>query len=320
MKDTINFFIVGYPRSGTTLTASLVSRHSKVYIPAETHYFRNFVQQTNGTSTSEVLYEYFINNTRLKDLNIPNEILKGIIEDNFPNKPEILASTLNYLARKNNKQVIGEKTPGHILNYKTIVSAYPDTKFIIVMRDGRDCVLSNIKEKWTYRNPKKHAAEWNYYIAHYNDLISKYPDKAIIVKYENLIENPEQEIKKIMEFIGLEYEDSQLTESKCASVIPQWENEWKAKANTPPDKTNKYKWKKNKNRKLMAVLTLIMYKNLKAYGYECKAHPPINRFILYMYTFRNLIYTYKIYPILKTIATLTPYYRIKKIFMPHNIS
>lgn len=310
MKNNIDFFIVGYPRSGTTLLASLLSRHSEIYIPAETHFFRSFLHNSKNANTPDQLYTKFITDSRLKDLDIPNANLKGIIKKYFPNRPAILSSVLHHIALNNNKNIIGEKTPGHILFYRDIIEAYPNTKFIYIMRDGRDCVFSNIKEKWTFSNPKKHAAEWNYYINHYTELSKLAPKNTLLIRYEDLIENPDKVLKKINGFIGLKYEIEQITSETSTDVVPEWEKKWKEKAGSLPDKNNKYKWKSYEDKKMLLNITLIMNKNLKQFNYEGFTDISPGSILIFG-NIRNFIYLSGVYPYMKLIAASRTYKIIK---------
>ena len=311
-QNKISFFIVGYPRSGTTMAASLLTRNPDIYIPPETQFFRSFMHELPKVQTKETLINAFIENKRLSDIGVTHSHLKNF----SPKKHQItwlLNTALEIKAKELNKSIIGEKTPAHLLHFKEIINNYPDSKFIVIIRDGRDCVLSNIKEKWTFSNPVKHAAEWNLYMNNYCELINKYPDKVLTIRYEDILDTPSDSVKKITEFVGATFNTKQMEKDESKSVIPEWEKNWKAKASEAPDKQNKYKWKLHQNKALLMALTFIMEKHLNTHSYDTLLTHNLSaprRAYLYI---RYFIYMPKIYPIIKKLASTSIYKSLKHI-------
>jgi len=264
-KYNIDFFITGYPRSGTTMVASLMGRNKAIFVPAESHFFRSFLITRKSISKDDFITD-FLNDKRLNDIYTDREVIIKCVYDNN-NYTQAFACVLHKLAADNNKNIIGEKTPSHILNYPSILLAYPDCRFIYVLRDGRDCVYSNLKETWTHNNPYKHAAEWNLHIRQMESLKKKYQDRILIVKYEDILNNPDALCAQMTSFIGVKFSAENSDESNTLT-IPEWEKAWKKKASQKPDPSNMYKWKNNDNDRLNLILTKIMYNNLLKYQYD----------------------------------------------------
>lgn len=312
-QSSIDFFIVGYPRSGTTLAATLLSRHNEIYIPAETQFFRKFYPVIKDSTEPDEIYDKFIHDNRLKDIGIDNGAAKKIILEN--KTPEenslLLARLLRHQAESENKSIVGEKSPGHILYYSDILKSHPKTKFIYVMRDGRDCVFSNIKESWTFKNPLKHASEWNYYINHYKELKNLIPENVKLVRYEDLIDSPEIEIESIMQFLNVNFEHGQIDNKEATNVIPEWEKAWKQKASETPDKNNKYKWKTHIDQKLVNELTIIMKDNLSEFNYNTSNLDRVSHIEKLLTTLKYFIFQPHVYPIIK-LAAKTKFYSIYK--------
>ena len=84
-------FIVGSPRSGTTMLAVLVDRHSKIAIPPETQFFTEYVPQTTESKTSENredMVKSALNYRRIADLHLKREevlIKFRNYENTYPN-------------------------------------------------------------------------------------------------------------------------------------------------------------------------------------------------------------------------------------------
>ena len=299
------FFITGYPRSGTTLLASMVGRHSEVTIPPETHFFRNFMPQVKGQVLDATLLEAFCNFPRISDLGLDRDSVSEYLDDRSQTQ-ELLGAALSCFGRKNGAIIVGEKTPEHILFFNEINSAYPGSLFVYIVRDGRDCVFSNIKEKWAHQNPIKQAAEWSYFIRRSEQIIRRNRSQIYVMRYENLVTEPVNELSAVCSFIGIEFEPNQLSPSASDPTIPTWELEWKAKAAGSPDKHNLYKWKKSADKIVIAKLPFIMHAELKKYGYE-----GIVEKLGICGKLKLIVYKYPIYDVLKWLGTFRLYKMIK---------
>jgi hypothetical protein len=104
-----------------------------------------------------------------------------------------------------NKTIILEKTPKHILCLKRIFRLVPHAKIIILIRDGRDTIVSLNKRindmksaimRW--RNENKEVVKWK------ND------PRIYIVRYEDLVYSPRIEIKKLSEWLSIDYENEMI--------------------------------------------------------------------------------------------------------------
>lgn len=94
------------------------------------------------------------------------------------------------------------------------MSFYPKSKFIVLLRDPRDYILVKMKrsvKKKKSINLCAFAKDWDYrYSKILKTLNSINPSSYILIKYEDLMANPEKELTKITDFIGLKYEENML--------------------------------------------------------------------------------------------------------------
>lgn len=268
------FFIVGFPRSGTTLLASMISRCGNVYIPAETHFFRSYIPDTKPLPVFQDEVERFSSYPRLRDLRVnPADFY---VFENFisQDRRRLLSTALHILAKKNRRAVYGEKTPAHMLFLKDINAAFPGAKIIAIVRDGRDSVISNMKESWTRNNPYRLAAEWCYYNWHLKKARVDLKARLFVVKYEDLIEQPELVLRRLSEFLSVPLEINLVhnrENREDGALVPKWEAAWKAKALEAPDQKNSFKWRSYSDSELMKNITWIMSGYLKGYGYETES-------------------------------------------------
>jgi len=299
MKD-YPFFISGFPRSGTTLLATLIGRHRRLTVPPETQFFRVYMARTGNKRfiLDELSVRELCHFDRIVDLGLePREVMSYCIE--VERREDLLWPLLAAYRDKMGAEFVGEKTPTHMLYLDSIVEIFPDVKMIYIVRDGRDAVFSNIREKWTHGDPIKQAAEWNHFIKKAIKLISRFPEHVLTVRYEDLVSDPQQALGKICDFLGVSFEEDQLDPSIAAGTVPEWERAWKGRVNSAVAKNNIYKWRTNRAERVVKEISAIMKNGLEYYGYDTSPAAGVGRLT-------NIIYRYPLYGALKQLARLRP--------------
>tara|TARA_Y100001936_G_C15962115_1_gene606179 strand:- start:7 stop:1125 length:1119 start_codon:yes stop_codon:yes gene_type:complete len=199
-------FIVGLPRSGTTLLHQILSAHS----------------ETCGVGESIVLNIFFfkniVNENFLKNLKTENKF-------NFDNLREIsLKLGKNYDYFDLNKVKI-DKAPSNFFWIGFISTLFPNSKIIHIKRNIKDNCLSIYKNlfggnrtEWTYdiTNIKK-------YIKIYMEMMDFWKSKNIRkiyeINYEDLVKNQEREIRNLLNFCNLNFEKECLEHHKSKNPI-----------------------------------------------------------------------------------------------------
>lgn len=152
-------FIVGVPRSGTTLLSAILNRHSSIAVTPETHFFRilfddPIIRQAMLDDLASGLRQYF---DRLDSIRRDkNEAWAPSVAEiisfcNGDHRPENVFSALcRLLAKpKNDTLLILEKTPSHLLHTDAIRKFFPKASVIHVIRDGRDVASSLSHVYWS---------------------------------------------------------------------------------------------------------------------------------------------------------------------------
>lgn len=294
MKDC-PFFISGFPRSGTTLLATLLGRHSRLTVPPETQFFRLYMSRAGRKSfVLDDAVRELCHFTRVVDLGLdPNEVMpycRGV-----ERREELLWPLLAAYRDRMGAELVGEKTPAHILYLDSIVELFGNVKVVYIVRDGRDAVFSNIKEKWTHRNPIKQAAEWSYFVRRASRLIARYPGHVLTIRYEDLVQDPRAVLGKVCDFLGVSFEKAQLDPAVEAGTVPEWERAWKGGVRSKVDKNNIYKWRVRQSERVVKEISAIMKKELEHYGYDTSPASGIGKLT-------NIIYQYPFYGVLKQLA------------------
>ena len=199
-KNTNNnyIFILGMPRSGTSLVEQIVTSHSNVFGGGELPILSNIVKK-NFIKKGKLIEEFNdqIQNTSI--LNSMNREYSNFIK-NF----------------KFEQEYITDKAPLNFRWIGFIKFIFPDAKIIHCSRNSKNNCLSMFKN--LFEGGLNFTYDQEELIKYYNqylDLISfwksMYPDSILDVQYENLISNKDYEIKRIIKFCSLKWEDNCLS-------------------------------------------------------------------------------------------------------------
>ena len=194
-------FILGMPRSGTSLVHQILDSHNQVHGAGELNYLNKFVTpslKNFNENRKNVLTDDSISNIRL---NYTESIKSLNIQEN----------------------VIVDKMPLNFRYIGFILSAFPDAKILHMRRDSMATCWSIYKYYFNgnyYSFDQKDLAK--YYLL-YKDLMefwnNKFPDKIYDVSYEDLTSNQEVETQKILNYCELEWDENCLNFHKNQTAV-----------------------------------------------------------------------------------------------------
>jgi len=270
-------FIVGAPRSGTTLLAVLLNRHSRFSIPPETQFFTTFAAGEAALELRQAdrrtKVEMVLNHERMADLHLGREELLTIFQRYDDSVAGLFRAILEAYAAKEKKARVGEKSPKHLEHVPRLLSLYPAARVICLVRDGRDVVRSLLKTPWAEPdNPRRFGlfcSEWSDYARLVERFRKSFPaDRFMMIRYEDILLGPEKALTEICRFLGERFEPDMLDSSgKGSGVVPAWEAGWKAKADKALDPARAYAWKLQADRREVWRMNVMMGRELVALGY-----------------------------------------------------
>jgi len=131
--------------------------------------------------------------------------------------------------------ILLEKTPQHFRYIDVILNQFPEAKSIEIIRDGRDvCVSYQARAKmasWAKQSTNGIAKTWKIAIekVEISKANPKISDRIYSVRYENLRTHPQEELSKIFNFIGLDYDQTLIDEIIDATDISKVKNKGEGK-------------------------------------------------------------------------------------------
>tara|TARA_B100001123_G_scaffold448552_1_gene610150 strand:- start:2328 stop:3920 length:1593 start_codon:yes stop_codon:yes gene_type:complete len=207
LNDKKLIFIVGLPRSGTTLAHQILAAHSKIHGAGEMVILDQFMKKNiNNDKFISMFYEYQSEN---------NKFLEDIIKKYF--------SKISFI--KTSKNIILDKNPLNFQWLGFIKVLFPNSKIIHCTRDLKDTALSIYKNAFDINSIvwSNNQDDLVKYIILYLDLMkfweTKFPNFIYNLSYEKLIENNKQEINNILNFCELNFENDCLNFNQKANPI-----------------------------------------------------------------------------------------------------
>jgi len=236
------FFIVGCPRSGTTLMAVLMDRHPGITVPPETHFliFEQRLSRVAGQGHGAMLEAYW-REWRVADLELDREDVGRRFASRPCSARSLFESVMEAWASKARKPRWGEKTPIHLAKLGLAFEWFPNAKAIVVLRDGRDVVESMRRMSWG-RNPWDHAAEWRRAVRAGEAALRRWPHRVILTRYEDLLSEPEVQLRRLMQFLGEDFDPRQLDAAAPSAVVKDRERAWKGRADQALDPSRASAW------------------------------------------------------------------------------
>lgn len=228
-------FVVGVPRSGTTLLRELLSQHPRVGITPDelqgipqllsslgTHPdFRS--PETLETVSRWVTRSNFQTHMDKKGIGFSQSLLADDLErrqvDSWEGFLRCFLSQFIPGVDSSGHSYVGDKTPNNLLAIEQIHRCVPNVRFIHIIRDPRDSSLSarTVWGKSLYRA----AARWRTYVDHYFDVIEdlQIADKCHLVRYEDLVSSPELTLRGICHFLEVEYDPKMCSPRAAAEQL-----------------------------------------------------------------------------------------------------
>jgi hypothetical protein len=233
-------FLLCTERTGSSLLSLMMNLHSNVVCPSEEPFalffykhYKNKIQWTEKELLQFVDEFWLIAEKNLDLFFTSKEHLFKELVRHKNNLDYKLLCTIIYLQffepkPKDNVTIILDKQIKYFFYLKDLLELYPESKFVVLVRDPRvNAIRKKSRNLNAGQSPLYLAALWNNTYKNIDYLKSKSKD-VLIVKYEDLVSDPEPILKNISNFLGITYNDVML---KTDGVYETFLNTQKDKVN-----------------------------------------------------------------------------------------
>lgn len=279
------FFIIGRPRSGTTLLQSILDAHPNVMIPGECElimilYMRYGHLTKLDDNAIEALMDALQKLPKIENWPIDyakvKQNLQAIRGDfNFQNFVKAVYVEYQSAFEKREIMAFGDKNPLYSQFPGFFLKIFPEAKFICIRRDYRDNYLSVKKAGLMFGILSWIIIRWKDSIIEVDRLLKKYPAQVYSFKYEDFIEQPDYFLESICNFLGIPIvpglieiyqgneKASELYQDKKSEVFHH-------KIYQPIDPQNQGKWKEELSDEQVMLMDRLVGKTAGLAGYERK--------------------------------------------------
>lgn len=222
------FFILGRPRSGTTLLTTLFNAHPNVRIAPEFpvmfflyQRFKKVTRWDEATVSSFVdhIHEFSKFHTRrVENLKLDKDMMvRELMKYKDSLSIQLLLKSINYHAfsvyHKEQTHWIGDKNPVYSLYANRLRKIFPDAKFICIIRDYRDNFVSIKKladKDVAVEAPviSLQVRRWQYFTRIFLKLKKEFPDRYYILRYEDLVTGQDKTFRSLCDFLGIGFDPS----------------------------------------------------------------------------------------------------------------
>jgi hypothetical protein len=199
-------FLVGFPRSGTTLLDTILRSHPLIEVVEEKPIINQLVDSLNKLSKKGLKNLEKINETQV-------EKLRKVYFDSFDAQ----------IKSKNNSKIYIDKLPLNIVYAGEIIRIFPNAKFIVLIRHPYDCVFSCFMQNFelndamaNFSNLEDAARLYDYVMSLWMQYLSIFKINYCEVKYENLIKYFKPTVSSVFKFLNLSWNNSVLEYSTTA--------------------------------------------------------------------------------------------------------
>jgi hypothetical protein len=210
-------FVVGSGRSGTTLLRLMLEQHPDLAIPPES-YFPVSMRHREPRYHSSTGFDLdafvtdLLRNVRFQDWGLSESTVRSALRGVEPiDWAEAIRRTFALYAEKEGKPRYGDKTPWFIMRITELSLLFAESRFVHLIRDGRDVALSIREMSWGPSRMPALAEFWAKRIRVGRTEGARLgPERYHELRYEDLVEDPASELRRVCAFLDLDFREEML--------------------------------------------------------------------------------------------------------------
>ncbi len=272
-------FVVGGPRSGTTLLSAMLAAHSAFDCGPETHCLSRWSRLARS-ERARILdaadwprrATAFVTSLSLGKqpihpmFGLTVEEVRSWLAARPPSMAALLESLTEQRATRDGAPRWVEKTPRHLEVPELIAETWPGARIVRIVRDPRDAAISLTRVPFGTPSLLTNLS----LLARMNEAAAEFyreSPQAMTVRYEDLVSEPEQELRRICDHVGEAYEPGMLDDRSGATGVAAAHEWWKGDATGPIDRSRSGRWAEEMPPVVQHYAALNMGDLLEEHGY-----------------------------------------------------
>lgn len=284
------FFILGRPRSGTTLLRTILDAHPNIVIPPENsnmihlHFKYRHAGVRWEAGNIDQLISDFTEGRAVKafwraDFDNARKMILGCSEDKiaFADIVKIIHYNYKSFHPKGEIMIIGDKSPVNSLYANELRLIFPNARFIHLFRDYRGNLSSMSDHDIFPPGNSTIVLLWKKSVNQIESLARKYPARYFTIRYEDFVTEPEKHTREICAFLNVPFLSSILDINQRKNGIEQAYNtkfieEWQPDLMKEISTGNIHKWKNKLSQNAILLADYLVGDTGEKLGYEKMNH------------------------------------------------
>ncbi|GAB2583588.1 sulfotransferase [Dyella jejuensis] len=220
VQDSAPIFIIGMPRTGTTLLDRILSSHPQVHSAGELREFPSTLQRLSGSRMPVLMDPQLPSLVRAMDWRLLGETYLAATREHAQHAPHFI-----------------DKLPHNFLYAGFIARALPNAKIVCLRRNPLDTCLGNFRhlfeQQSSYYAYSFDLLDTGRYYAGFDRLMAHwqrvFPGRIFELHYESLVDSQESATRQLLDFLGLPWNDACMQSERNAAPV-NTPNAWQVRA------------------------------------------------------------------------------------------
>jgi hypothetical protein len=282
--STAPIFVVGHPRSGTTLLRLMLDSHPRIVIPPEGHLVSLLRRaerkygRLDDPANFERLVDRVLHKQRMQEWQLDVEDARRRCLAGPHTQGGLFASLMSVWTERSGKPRWGEKTPGTYRFLPDVNRWFPDCQVLHIIRDGRDvavsCLTPPFADMYDKGDVYEVAVRWRDAIRRGRKAAGLLgPQRYMELRYEDLTADVEGTLRKVCAFLGEEFAPAMLAHDRKASgKVPRGEQSYHQRVGGKVDSQRVERWRKDATPEFVLGFEGLAGAELEHYGYTLSGY------------------------------------------------
>jgi len=278
--DVAPIFIVGAPRSGTTLCERILDAHPDIAIADEIIFFDIILKARSvipELDTAKRIRHFFQILPRMDHVRywhgidaVLGEVRKRLEADENASYQRFFLFLMQAYAESRHATRCGDKTPWNVRHLETIVRWFPNARIIHMVRDPRASIASKRQLPRTSKDVITSTIKWIVDVdaaAVFARSQAAAPERFLEIRYEDLVRDPEPVVRRLCQMVGVPFTAGMLDFHRSSEVMFK-QQPWKDGVFRPLSSGSIDRWRSQLRPAQVLLIELLAARAMRRYGYE----------------------------------------------------